>query len=435
MNQLLLDLTLLLLLIVANGLFAMTEVSLVAARKVRLRRRARQGDAAAARALSLAEEPETFLATVQIGITLVGVISGAFGGARIAAELATFLSSWERLTPYAEELAFALVVTGITYLSLVIGELVPKQVGLKHPEPIARLAAGPMVALSRVASPLVSFLGFSSRLLLRLIGERRAAEAALSADELHLLIEEGAQAGVLPAGQRQLLLRALALGKRRVATLMVPRREIVWLDAERPPEENRMRIESAAHHHFPVCRGDVDDVLGVVALRELWSAGPAALERLAELARPALFVPESASGLRLFELLRERQAHVALVVDEYGSLVGLAGAAEVAAAVFGEIAPLTRDLGGESPAVERGDGSWLLDGDLTLVELRELLPTAKWDEESRARADTLAGVVLEQLGRLPQIGDAFEYAGHHWEVVDMDGPRVDRLLVRPAAQD
>lgn len=427
MTRGLVDTLLLLLLIGLNGILAASEAALLASRRARLRRAAREGRRGAARALALSESPETFLATVQIGITLVGVVAGAFGGARLAEELAPLVARAEPLRPWAYELALGAVVLAITYLSLVLGELVPKQIAMRTPEAIAAAMAAPLHALSKVAAPAVRLLGGSSRLVLRTLGLRPHAEPSVSPEELRLMIQEGTQHGVFRPEQGRLLERVLHLGDRPVATLMILRSEIVWLDLLATPEVNRARLESAPHHHLPVCRGRLEELVGMVSLKSVWVGGDEALHDLSALARPPLFVPATTNGIRLLERFRESGERAALVLDEYGGIAGLASLNELTEALLGELASL-EEVPAEAMTYRRPDGSWSVDGSLTLRELTDLLELASPASEP---ARTVGGLAMHTLARIPAVGDRFQALGADFEIVDMDGRRVDRLLVRP----
>lgn len=429
MPKLLGDFVLMFLLVALSGGFAMSEVALLAARKARLRRSARHGRPGAARALALASAPETFLATAQIGITLVGIALGAIGEARIAEQIAPLLGRVEILRAHQEAWATVLVVALLTYVSVTIGELVPKQIGLRHAERIAIAVAGPMQLFARLTSPAVRFLGVSSRLVLRATSPGPHHEAPVSEEELQILIQEGTQAGVFEPAERRLLERALRLGDRRVSALMVPRADIAWLDLAVDEAENRRRVAEAAQDHFPVCRGDLQTVVGMISMAELWRRGPGSLDRLERLAQKPLYVPETTTSLKLLERFGAEHAHAALALDEYGAVVGLVSRDDLAVALLGEVAPLAGDA--EPPVVKRADGSWLVDGGLTLHELHHVLGAHPGLPDAGADGPrTVGGLAMFCSGRIPQIGDQFVWGAYEFEIVDMDGRRVDRVLVR-----
>lgn len=416
---------LIIILVVANGIFAMSELAIVSARKSRLRHRADEGDESARRALELAEHPSRFLSTVQIGITLIGIFAGAYGGATIARELAVYLSRVGPIAPWAGEIALAIVVAFTTYLSLVIGELVPKRIALAHPERIARVVALPMQLLSTITTPLEKLLTASSDVVLRLMRLRESTEPPITEEELSALIEQGAEAGVFEEEEQELVERVFWLGDQRVTALMVPRRNIVYFDLNDPLERN---LEKAAEHkytRFPVCEGAIDNVVGMISIRDLWVAQirgePVDLRAIT--LRP-LFVPESMRALRLLEKFRASGIHLALVVDEYGGVEGLITLNDILEEITGELA-----VTAEPRIVQRDDGSWLIDASLTMDEFWDALILEERRTEERYEYNTVGGFVLSVLGHIPSEGESFEALGFRWEVVDMDRHRVDKVLV------
>ncbi|MET0397684.1 MAG: hemolysin family protein [Longimicrobiaceae bacterium] len=425
------EIVLVLLLLVVNGVFAMSEIAVVSSRKARLQQRAEAGDVGARRALELAENPNRFLSTVQVGITMVGVLAGAFGGATIAAPFAETLRGYPAVAPYADGVALGVVVLAITYLSLIVGELVPKRIGLSHPERIAAAVAGPMNVLSRVSSPLVSLLTVSTEAVLRLLGIRRADEPPVTEAEISMLMQQGTQAGVFEEAEQDIVERVFWLGDQRVASLMTPRRRVVWLDADAPPATNREIMSRHRFSRFLVCEETLDRVVGMVEVKDLWARSLAGdpVDDLRSLLRKPLFVPESTRALRVLELFRESGTHLALVVDEYGGIEGLVTLNDLLEEIVGDLA-----LAGApaSPGVvRRDDGSWLVDGALQMEEFREALGLPERREEDREEFRTVAGFVLTHMGRVPSPGDRFDAGGLRVEVVDMDAHRVDKVLVTP----
>ncbi len=417
-----------LLLIVANGVFSMSETAVVSARKARLQQRADEGDERARRALALSENPNIFLATVQVGITAIGILSGAFGGATIAGGLAARLEGIPALAPYADVLALGLVVLVITYLSLVVGELVPKRIALNDPEGISSLVAGPMSGLSRLSSPVVHILGASTDAALRLLRVRKSEEPPVTDEEIGVLLEQGARAGVFHPEEQELIESVFDFADDYVTALMTPRPDIVWLDLEDPAEENRRKMAESPYSRFPVCRGELDEVVGVVRAKDLLVGALTGRDRgLEGYLHPALFVPESTPALQMLEEFRRSGEHLALVVDEYGGTEGLVTLQDVLEAIVGHIPSVGEP--DDLRVVRRPDGSWLLDGTLPSDELGEVLGI-----EGLPAGDgyqTLGGFVLSELGRIPDAGDRFEWGGYRFEVVDMDGRRVDKVLVSP----
>jgi putative hemolysin len=445
------EVLLILILVAVNGLLSGSEMAVAASRKARLQERADRGDAGARAALELAEHPNRFLSTVQIGITLVGVLTGAFGGATLAAQLDAALEGVPGLAPYSEALSLGLVVLGITYLSLVLGELVPKRLALNSPERLAAAVARPMTLLSRLAGPAVAVLGASTDAVLRLLRVRPSGEAPVTEEEVRLLIDQGAEAGVFERAEQDLVDGVLSLADRPVGELMTPRTRLVALDLEDPPEVNASKVAESPHTHFPVYRGDLDTVVGVVTVKDLWLAAGRAAAPLAELERLAhapLFVPEALRALRLLEVFRAaavappgqagapgatagaaQTLEVAIVIGEHGGTEGLITLTDLLEAITADLP----EAAGAAAAglVQRGDGSWLVDGELEADALKERLGLGTVPDPGRDEFHTVGGFVMHRLGRVPAVGDAFEWEGHRFEVLDMDGRRVDKVLVAP----
>jgi putative hemolysin len=431
-------------LLVANGIFSMAEMAIVSARKARLKQRADEGDQKAQAALELAETPGQFLSTVQVGITLVGILAGAFGGARLAERLAPSLHGLPYVGAYADAIAFNLVVIILTYFSLVIGELIPKRLALHSPENIARRVAPPMARLSKFARPLVSLLDYSTEGLLRLFGLRESSDPPVTEDEIKVLIEQGIHAGVFVETERDMIERVFHLADRRVAEIMVPRTAMVWLDASDSPEEIRATVTGSPHSRFPVAKGSPDNVLGIVQVKNLWAQSlenrhadhlarsvPNSLHSLpidlkAALERP-LFLPEGTPAFKALEAFRQAQAQMALVVDEHGGVEGLVTVNDILEAIVG-------DLPGMGETVEplfkrREDGSYLVSGSLPISEFKRLFAIRHLPGEENDWYKTVGGFVMTYLGKIPRTTDQFEWGGLKIEVLDMDRNRVDKLLV------
>lgn len=418
----------LLVLLLGNGLFAMAEIAIVSARKVRLQQRAAAGDKRAQQALALMEAPEQFLSTVQIGITLVGIVAGAFSSASFAEPLARVLARIPWLSAVSQSLAYALIILVTTYLSLVLGELVPKQLALHNPEAIARTLAPPMLSLSRATAPLAHFLTASAELLVRLLGSRPSAEPPITEEELKALVEEGTEAGVFALSEQDMISNVFRLGDRRVDALMTPRMDIVWLDVNAPLAELQHKIITSAYSRFPVCDGDLDHVLGIARakdmLAQVWRGE--ALDLRQPLQQP-LFVPETLPAARLLELFKTSSVHIALVLDEYGGTQGLLTLKDVLEALVGDIPPGTGYV--EPSFIPRADGSWLVDGMTPMDEVVTRLKLPPIPEQEQRIYQTLAGFVMRQLDHVPHSGESFIWQGWRFEVVDMDGLRVDKVLV------
>lgn len=423
----------LLALLAGNGLFAMAEIAIVSARKVRLQQRAAAGDKRAQQALALMEAPEHFLSTVQVGITLVGIVAGAFSTTAFVEPLARWLAHLPFLADISTGLSFALIVILTTYLSLVLGELVPKQLALNNPEKVARALAPPMALLSRLTAPLARLLTLSAELLVRLLGSRPSTEPPITEEELKALVEEGTEAGVFAVSEQDMISNVFRLGDRRVDTLMTPRTEIVWLDVHEPLSAIQEKIITSAYSRFPVCDGDLDRVLGIARAKDLlalvWRGEPIELRR--HLQQP-LFVPESMPAARLLEMFKSSSVHIALVLDEYGGVQGLLTLKDVLEALVGDI---PAGSGYVEPAfIQREDHSWLVDGMTPIDEVIERLGLPPLPAQDQRVYQTLAGFVLHQLDRIPRSGDAFTWQGWCFEVVDMDGLRVDKVLVNKVGE-
>lgn len=432
MGSFFLEIALILLLLLFNGLFAMVELAVVSARKARLQQWADEGDARAQAALELAQDPDDFLSTVQVGITLIGILAGAFGGATLSGYLAAPIARVPVLAPYAQGIAFTAVVIAITYLSLVIGELAPKRLALNNPERIAMVAARPMRILARIVAPLVRLLTASTDLLLRLFRVRPSAEPPVTEEEIRVMIAQGAEAGVLTEAESDVMQSVFRLADRRVGSLMTPRTDIAWLEVESTLEELVCAVAQDRHTRYPVCRGKLDEVLGVVEAHHLLTCQargePPDLRAVME---PPLFVPETLSAVRLLELFHDANQYLGLVVDEYGGIQGLVTLRDVLVAVAGDI---TVGSAEEGPmAVQRADGSWLLDGMLSADDFRSVFDLDDLPGENEGTFETLGGFVMMRLGRIPAAADTFEWGGLRFEVMDMDGRRVDKVLVMPAA--
>jgi putative hemolysin len=420
-----LEIGVILLLVLLNGAFAMSELAIVSARRGRLLAMQRAGRPGAEAALALADDPNRFLPTVQVGITLVGVLAGAFAGQGIAQRLAGVLATVPGLAAVASELALVAVVLAITYLSLILGELVPKQLALRNPEAIASLVARPMTALARLGSPMVWLLGRSSSLVLRLLRVPPAADTAVTEEEVKAVVAEGVQAGALESEERHMIERVLRLADKPIRALMTPRTDVAWINRSDPPEDLAARLRARAVTRFVVADGRVDNVVGVVAAKDLLDQ---MLEGtpldIAALLRQPIVLPDNLSALDALERLRTDTLGLALVMDEYGSFEGVVTASDLLEAIVGELgeAPLPAP----GPAVQRADGSLLLDGMMPSDELKARLDLPGLPAEGTYH--TVAGLMLALLQRVPREGDRIVWAGWRFEIVDMDGRRVDKVL-------
>jgi putative hemolysin len=419
------EIAFILLLILGNGIFAMSEIAIVSARKTRLQQRAQRGDAGSRRALELASHPNRFLATVQIGITLVGIFAGALGGATIASGLSEQLAGISLLAPWSRQLGLLIVVLGIGFVSLVVGELVPKRIALTHPERIASRVAGPMIAISILATPFVRVLSFTTDAALRLLRVQKSGEPPVTEEEIADLMEQGARAGIFEEREKDMVTRVFQLADQTVRNVMTPRRRIVWLDVEDPPGRNIEKMKGHRHTRFPVCEGGLDKVLGIVDLKDLFARRVSGepLDLRAAVMQP-LLVPEDLRTLRLLDLFRSSGIHFAFVVDEHGDIQGVVTLNDI-------MEQITGDLDGpvEERMIRREDGSWLIDGSTTMDEVWDALGITEREEEAHREYNTLAGYVISRFGRIPATGATFEAMGARFEVVDMDGWRVDKVLV------
>jgi len=424
------DVALLVFLILLNGVFAMSEMALTASRKARLQVMVEGEEPGANAAMDLHEHPTKWLSTVQIGITSIGVLNGIVGEAAFAEPFSHWMQKVLPITPkMAAYSATALVVATITYLTIIFGELVPKRLGQMFPETIARLVARPMNWLSTATRPFVWLLGASTEAVLRLLGIRGGPSRSVTEEEIAASLEEGVDAGVIEAQEHQMVRNVFRLDERQIGSMMIPRADIVWLDAGAPIEQMLERMMQSGRSRYPVCRGSLDDVIGVVAAHTLLPPLAQGLRPdLNEHLKPPVFVPETLSGMELLEHFRQTSADMVFVVDEYGAVQGVITERDLLEAITGEF--VGTDAGEEAWATQRADGSWLMDGLIPIPELKDRLDLKEVPEEDRGRYNTLAGMVMLLLGRLPTTGDSVEWDGWRFEVVDLDGKRVDKLLVQ-----
>jgi putative hemolysin len=415
-------------LIALGGVFAMAEIALVSVRKPRLQQWAAEGNTSARVALDLANKPETFLATVQMGMTLVGIFAGAFSERTLSLRIESSLNGMPRLAPYGHVISLVTVVGAVTYVALIIGELVPKQIALHSPERFACALAKPMMALSRVGAPIVTILNTSARVVLRAFRIRPSEEPLVTEEEIKVIMEQGAEAGVIEESEHDTVRRLFRLSDRAVMALMKPRHDIVWLDADAPPEQTMKQVVASSHSRFPVARGGLDNIVGIVKEKDLLACCMSGTPlNLTETAQPPLFVPGAIRAFRLLEMFKKSKTHIALVVDEYGDVEGLVTINDFFEDLVGEVA--SADDPQERRAVQRADGSWLIDGKMLVHEFKELLNLGKLPGEERGSYLTVGGFVMTQIGRIPATGDAFDAVGLRFEVIDMDGKRIDKVLV------
>ena len=423
------DVALLIFLIFLNALFAMSEMALTASRKARLQVMVETGDAGARAAMDLHDDPTRFLSVVQIGITSIGVLNGIVGDAAFSAPFAAWLHQTFQIQDAAANItATAMVVVVITFVTIIFGELVPKRLGQMYPEMVARLVSRPMQVLSSATRPLVVLLSVCTEAVLKLLGIRGGPSRSVTEEEIAASLEEGLDAGVIEAQEHQMVRNVFRLDDRQIGSMMIPRAEISWLDANASLEEVMRIVAEEEHSRYPVCRGGLDDVIGVVAAHSLLRPlSEGRVVALSEHLQPPVFVPETLSGMELLEHFRTSGAELVFVVDEYGAVQGVITVREVLEAITGEFsAPSDEDAW----VVQRADGSWLVDGLIPVPELKDRLAIKDLPEEDRGRYNTLAGMIMLLLGRLPATADAVEWGGWRFEVVDLDGKRVDKVLAQ-----
>jgi len=427
------ELIIVLALILLNGFFAMSEMSVMTSRKSRLKQMAGTSKRAA-RALELSEKPESFLSTVQIGITLIGILTGVFGGEAIGLAIAKWLHSVFPAFAYASEVGKALAVALITFLTLIFGELVPKRLAITRSEDIAGLVAWPMGWLSRIAFPAVWLLSHSTRLVLRVLGLGKDEAASVTEEEIRMLVAESHEAGVIDAHERDMMNRVMRLGDRTADSLMTPRNRIAWLDTVADPEKNIATMRENEFSRYPVYRDNDQDIVGVLEVKSLVTRLVRDDHSLFQQLREPLYVSESTHAMKLLEIFREEQQSMALVVDEYGEIQGLVTISDLMGAVVGRLQSV-ENVDEDALVVTREDGSYLVDGSLSIEDLRELMGNAELPDAEDGDYYTLAGMCIHFFGRIPHAGEYFDWAGWRIEIVDLDGARVDKLLLRTLSEE
>ena len=425
-----LEFVIILLLIILNGLFAMSEIAIVSSRRAKLQHLADNGNRKAQTALALAKNPSHFLSTIQVGITLIAILSGAIGEATFSRPLAEMLHTVPFIGAYSDTFAFSLVVLILTYFSLIIGELVPKRLALFNPEGIAVTVASPLRLISMLVFPIVRLLSLSTEWVLRTLGFKPTTEPPITEEEIKVLMAQGTAAGVFEKFEQELVRNVFRLGDRTVSGIMVPRMDFVYLDLASSLEENRHIILTSGHTRFPVCKGSLDNLVGVLHTKDMleFSLLGKPID-LSKMTRLPMDVPESLTAMALLEKFKNSRGHIALVVDEYGEIQGLVTLRDILEAVVGEIPTLGKAL--EPLAVQRDDGSWLLDGMLNIDPLKEILLISVLPDEETQSYNTLSGFIMMQMGRVPDVADHFEWHDTLFEIMDMDGNRIDKVLVTP----
>ncbi|HVL02130.1 MAG TPA: hemolysin family protein [Dongiaceae bacterium] len=415
-------------LILLNGVFAMSEIALVSSRQVRLEKEAEAGSETARAALKLSREPTRFMSTIQVGITLIGILAGAMGEGSIAERIEVHLLEVPLLAPWAEPLSLTLMVIIITYFSLIFGELVPKRLAMHNPEAIAKFVAHPMNLLSKFARPLVVLLSISTEAILKLLGTKQAEEADIIEEEIHSLMKQGTEAGVLEESEHTMVRNVLRLDDQRVSNIMTLRKEVYFIDLENGGDENLQKIKDSTHSRIPVCKGGIDNVIGFLYSKDVMNQvlGGKALD-ISEMIKRPLFVPNSATALQLLEQFKKSRVHLAIVVDEHGQTSGLVSVNDVLEAIVGDLPADDQDY--EPDFVEREDGSWLVNALVDISDFKEKFAIKSLPEEEQGNYSTLGGLIMTVLGHIPKVTTVLTVNNVQLEVLDMDGNRVDKVLV------
>jgi len=422
------EIVIIIVLIIVNGIFAMSEFALVSAKRTRLKQLSEEGDTGAMAALELSNRLTPFLSTIQIGITLVGILAGAFGGATVAKGLAVYLRDFPAIAPYSSAVSITLVVLIITYLTLIFGELVPKQLALNKAEVIASKVARTMLFLSTVARPLVIILSVSTEAVLRIMRIQKINGPPVTEEEIKIMLEEGTEAGVFEEAELSMIEGVLEIGDLRVESLMIHRSDIIALDLTDTVNENLQKMIASGRSYFPAYEKNLDNIVGMVSVKHILAkvVESGTVDIRANVTNP-LFVPEAISVLKLLELFKELGVHIALITDEYGSLQGIITLHDILEAIVGDVRTLGEPL--DTPVVVRDDGSWLIDGDTSIEKLKDILSVDSFPEEEEGYYRTIAGLIMYVLQRIPKTGEHIELKGLRYEVVDMDGNRIDKVLV------
>jgi putative hemolysin len=417
------EIIILLVLIVVNGLFVMSEIALVSARKGRLESMANKGDAKAKAALDLTENPEKFLSTAQIGITLISILTGVYSGEKFSNDLQPTVEKFDLLRPYAATISTVIIVILVTFLSIIIGELVPKRLGMLRAEKIARLVAGPMNVLSAITYPIIWLLNKISTLIFKLFNIKASTDNAVTEEEIKAMITEGSEHGTIEEEEKEIIERVFHLGDRKITGLMTHRTEIVWFDVDDTVDTIIEKAGDIIYSTYPVCDKTVDDIKGIIYIKELLKADEAM--KLSELIKPALFVPENNTPYQLLEKIKTTKIHSCFIVNEYGTLEGMITLNDILEAIVGDVPQTGQE---EYEITERADGTYLVDAQITFYDFLSHFEKTEWMNEDEHQFDTVAGFVLHELERIPKTGDTFDWRGFSFEIVDMDGQRIDKLI-------
>lgn len=412
-------------LIIINGLFVMSEIALVSARRARLETMAKKGDEKAKDALELSENPEKFLSTAQIFITLIAILTGVYSGEKFGSYMQPYVEKIEFLKPYAETISTVIIVIVVTFLSIIFGELVPKRLGMLRAEKIARVVAAPMNVLSVITHPIVWLLSKISQLFFKIFNIKTSADNAVTEEEIKAMVAEGSEHGAIEEEEKEIIERLFHLGDRNITSLMTHRTDIVWFDEQETVQQIKDRIEELAYSTYPVCDKVVDEIKGIVSVKDLVKAAPEA--KLQQLCKPAMFVPENNTAYQVLEKFKSTKIHTCFIVNEYGTLEGMITLNDIMEAIVGDVPQTGQE---EYEIVERNDGTFLIDAQIPFYDFLRRFEKTEWMNEGEQNFDTLAGFVLHELEHIPVTGERFEWNGFEIEIIDMDGHRIDKLLVK-----
>ena len=416
-------------LIILNGLFVMSEIALVSARKPRLESMAEKGDKKAGAALKLSNSPETFLSAAQIGITLIAILTGVYSGERFGTKLAPYIANIDMLAPYAQPIATTIVVIIVTFLSIIFGELIPKRIGLLNAEKLAKVVAGPMKAFAKFTHPVVWILNKVSNLFFKIFNIKKTKDETVTEDEIKAIINEGTESGSIEEEEKELIERIFHLGDRNITSLMTHRSDIIWFDLNDNEEAVRDKIVQEPHSIYPICDGSIDNIKGMISIKDLYIIDD--FTKFKDIVQPAMFVPENNTAYQVMEKFKETKQHSCFIVDEYGSLQGIITLNDILEAIVGELPQTGIE---DYEIVDRGDGTFLVDAQIPFYDFLSRFDKADWASAEEYSFDTLAGCVLHELERIPQTGDKLKWREFDFEVVDMDGHRIDKLLVKPSQE-
>lgn len=408
-----------------NSFFVMSEIALVSARRARLESLANKGDKKAKTALDLIDNPEKFLSTAQVGITLIAILTGVYSGEKFSKDLEPYIARFDILRPYADDISTALIIVLVTFLSIILGELVPKRIGMLRAEKIARLVAGPVNFLSSLMYPAVWLLNTITALIFKIFNIRPSSDSAVTEEEIKAMITEGSEHGTIEEEEKEIIERVFHLGDRKITALMTHRTEIEWFDMEDTVQTIIDKANDIIYSTYPVCDKTVDDIKGIIYIKELFKADEQT--KLKDLVKPALFVPENNTPYQLLEKIKSTRIHSCFIVNEYGTLEGMITLNDILEAIVGDVPQSGQE---EYEITERSDGSYLVDAQVTFYDFLSRFEKTEWMNEDDHQFDTVAGFVLHELERIPQTGDTFDWRGFSFEIIDMDGQRIDKLLVK-----